>query len=76
MVVEVTYIDEVGGTIAHVEFHSNPTYDSIRSSKTWHKGYVVEGKVLYLDMDREFVEDLLYMTMVTDIHNYLVGKKV
>jgi len=76
MEVEVTYIDEVGGTIGHVELYSNPQYDTIRNCKTWHKGYAIEGKTLYLDMDRRFVEDLLYTTMVTDIRNYLVGKKL
>ena len=76
MEVKVTYINEVGGTIGDIELWVETPYSTIFSCKTWHKGYAVEGNTLYLDMDRRFVKDLLYTTMVTDVRNYLLTKKV
>ena len=71
MEVKATYINEVGGTISNIELWVKIPYSNILSCKTWHKGYAVEGNTLYLDMDRRFVKSLLYITMVTDVRNYL-----
>ena len=76
MEVKVTYTKEVGGIISDIELWVKTPYSTILSCKTWHKGYAFEGKTLYLDMDRRFVKSLSYTTMVTDVRNYLLDKKV